>query len=160
MRNFKTKTVSIYMQMKWQRESNSHRMSAMWSLPFHIVLLCKRKLMYRKPDEYILWQDPVNSHSANIIEPSVYVGTSLVAQLVKNLPAVQETWVPSLGWEDPQKRAWQHTPVFFPEESPWTEEPGRLSDMTEWLSTLSIWWQSDSLKNNSWYLPYNVSDLN
>ena len=26
---------------------------------------------------------------------------SLVAQLVKNLPAMQETWVPSLGWEDP-----------------------------------------------------------
>ena len=26
---------------------------------------------------------------------------SLVAHLVKNLPAVQETWVPSLGWEDP-----------------------------------------------------------
>ena len=28
---------------------------------------------------------------------------SLVAQLVKNLPAVQETWVQSLGWEDPLK---------------------------------------------------------
>ena len=28
------------------------------------------------------------------------VGASLVAQLVKNLPAVQETWVQSLGWED------------------------------------------------------------
>ena len=27
--------------------------------------------------------------------------TSLVAQLVKNLPAMQETWVQSLGWEDP-----------------------------------------------------------
>ena len=26
---------------------------------------------------------------------------SLIAQLVKNLPAVQETWVQSLGWEDP-----------------------------------------------------------
>ena len=29
---------------------------------------------------------------------------SLVAQLVKNLPAMQETWVPSLGWEDPQEK--------------------------------------------------------
>ena len=29
------------------------------------------------------------------------VEASLVAQLVKNLPAMQETWVPSLGWEDP-----------------------------------------------------------
>jgi len=30
--------------------------------------------------------------------------TSLVAQLVKNPPAMQETWVPSLGWEDPLKK--------------------------------------------------------
>ena len=28
-------------------------------------------------------------------------GASLVAQMVKNLPAMRETWVPSLGWEDP-----------------------------------------------------------
>ena len=31
----------------------------------------------------------------------VYVWASLVAQMVKNLPAVQETWLQSLGWEDP-----------------------------------------------------------
>ena len=30
---------------------------------------------------------------------------SLVVQLVKNPPAMQETWVPSLGWEDPRKKA-------------------------------------------------------
>ena len=41
---------------------------------------------------------------------------SLVAQIVKNLPAVQETWVWSLGWEDPLVREWQLTPVFLPEE--------------------------------------------
>ena len=29
------------------------------------------------------------------------VGASLVAQMIKNLPSVQETWVRSLGWEDP-----------------------------------------------------------
>ena len=32
--------------------------------------------------------------------PLQYSWASLVAQLVKNLPAMQETWVPSLGWED------------------------------------------------------------
>ena len=31
-------------------------------------------------------------------------GASLVAQLVKNLPAMWETWVPSLGWEDPLEK--------------------------------------------------------
>ncbi|MCH3728774.1 hypothetical protein, partial [Campylobacter coli] len=33
-----------------------------------------------------------------------FLGTSLVAQLVKNLPAMQETWVRSLGWEDPLEK--------------------------------------------------------
>ena len=37
----------------------------------------------------------------------------LVAQVVKNLPAMQETWVQSLGWEDPLEEAWQPTPVFL-----------------------------------------------
>ena len=50
----------------------------------------------------------------------------LVAQTVKNLPAVQKTWVQSLGQEDPWRRAWQPPPVVLPGESPWTEEPGGL----------------------------------
>ena len=54
---------------------------------------------------------------------------SLVAQLVKNLPAMWETWVLSLGWEDPLKEGWQPTPIFLPGESPWTEEPGGLHFM-------------------------------
>ena len=41
----------------------------------------------------------------------------LVVQMVKNLPAMRETRVPSLGWEDPSRRAWQPTPGFLPGES-------------------------------------------
>ena len=37
----------------------------------------------------------------------------LVVQMVKNLPAMRETWVPSLGWEGPLRREWLPTPVFF-----------------------------------------------
>ena len=36
--------------------------------------------------------------------PLLYSWTSLVAQLVKNLSAMWETWVPSLGWEDPLEK--------------------------------------------------------
>ena len=36
--------------------------------------------------------------------------------VVKNLPAMQETWVPCPGQEDPWRRAWQPTPVFLPGE--------------------------------------------
>ena len=49
-----------------------------------------------------------------------------MAQLVKNLPAMQEIWVPSLGWEDPLEKGEERLPipVFWPREfhglySPW-----------------------------------------
>ena len=45
------------------------------------------------------------------------LGFLLVVQLVKNLPAVQETWVQSLGWEDPLEKGMTPTPVFWPENS-------------------------------------------
>ena len=41
---------------------------------------------------------------------------SLVAQMIKNLPARQETWVQSLGLEDPLEKEWQPTPRFLPGE--------------------------------------------
>ena len=44
------------------------------------------------------------------------LGTSLVAQMVKNLPSMQETQVQSLGREDPLEKAWQPVPVFLPGE--------------------------------------------
>ena len=53
----------------------------------------------------------------------------LVAQMVKNLPAVQETWVQSLDWEDPLEEGMATTPVFLPGESPWAEVPSRLQSM-------------------------------
>ena len=42
---------------------------------------------------------------------------SLVAQMAKSLPVMQETCVQSLGQEDPLRREWQPTPVFLPGES-------------------------------------------
>ena len=51
---------------------------------------------------------------------------SLVAQMVKNLPAMQETWVQSLGQEDPlEKKMATHFSILA-WENPWTEEPGGL----------------------------------
>ena len=46
--------------------------------------------------------------------------------MIKSLPAVQETWVPSLSWEDPlQKGIAMHSSVLA-WKIPWTEEPGEL----------------------------------
>ena len=48
---------------------------------------------------------------------------------VKNLPAMRETWVQSLGWEDPiEKRMATHSSVLA-WRIPWTEEPGELQSM-------------------------------
>ena len=55
--------------------------------------------------------------------------TSLVAQSVKDLPAVQETWVAYPGWEDPlEKEMATHSSILAWKIS-WTEEPGGLQSM-------------------------------
>ena len=54
---------------------------------------------------------------------------SLVAQSVQNLPAMQETHVQFLGWEDPLEREMATHSSILAWRIPWTEEPGRLQSM-------------------------------
>ena len=54
------------------------------------------------------------------------LGTSLVVQRLKHLPAMQETWVRSLGWEDPLRKEMATHSSFLAWEITWTEEPGGL----------------------------------
>ena len=54
---------------------------------------------------------------------------SLVAQIVKRLPAVQETWVQSLGWEDPLEKEMATHSSTLAWKIPRTKEPGRLQSM-------------------------------
>ena len=67
-----------------------------------------------------------------------------MAQTVKNLPAMQETWIQSLGWEDPLEKGMATHSSILVWRIPWTEKPGGLQsvrsqrvDMTEQL-TLSL----------------------
>ena len=67
---------------------------------------------------------------------------SLVAQMVKNLPAMRETWVQTLGWEDPLEKGMATQSSILAWRSPWTEDLVGYSpwsckelDMTEHLST-------------------------
>ena len=53
-------------------------------------------------------------------------GASLVMQMVKNLPIMQETWVRSLGREDPLEKGMATNSSIFAWRIPWTEEPGGL----------------------------------
>ena len=54
---------------------------------------------------------------------------SLVAQVVKHLPAMQETWVQFLGWEDPLEKGMATHSSILAWRIPWTEEPGGLQSM-------------------------------
>ena len=86
------------------------------------------------------------------------IEASLVAQMVKNLPAVWETQDRSLSWEDPLEKGMLPTPVFLPGESqgqrslvgysPWTLKE---SDTTERLTlSLSLWGKIESGHCREW----------
>ena len=61
----------------------------------------------------------------------MYGGASLVAKLVKNPPAMWETWVRSLGWEDPLEKGMPTHSSILTWRIPWGHKE---SDMTEQLS--------------------------
>ena len=52
-----------------------------------------------------------------------------MAQTVKNLPAMQETWVQSLDWEDPLEKEMATHSSILAWDIPWTEEPGGLPSL-------------------------------
>ena len=54
---------------------------------------------------------------------------SMVAQMVKNPPAVWESWVQSLGWDDFLKKGMATHSSILAWKIPWTEEPSRLQSM-------------------------------
>ena len=74
---------------------------------------------------------PAYTHNILIVYVGIYVYTwaSLEAETVKNLPAMQETWVRSLGWEDPLGKGMANHSSILAWRIPWTEEPGRLQSM-------------------------------
>ena len=61
--------------------------------------------------------------------PLQYSWASRVAQLVKNPPAMWETWVQSLGWEDPLEKGMATHSSILAWRITWTEEPGRLQSI-------------------------------
>ena len=57
-------------------------------------------------------------------------GASLVAQMVKNLPTMQETRIQSLSWEDPLEKGMAMHSSILAWRIPWTEEPGGIQSMS------------------------------
>ena len=101
--------------------------------------------------------------------PLQYSWTSLVAQLVKNSPAMQETWVQSLGWEDPlEKEKAIHSSILFQRIPDFlvhgvTRSQTRLSDLkkkqTSYHSAICLNNYSSSIKF-SWHPCKKSIDIN
>ena len=80
------------------------------------------------PDSSVVEESTCNTGDSGLIpgsgrsagegtgSPLQYSSASLVTQLAKNLPAMWETWVPSLGWKISWRRERLPTPVFWPKE--------------------------------------------
>ena len=77
--------------------------------------------------EYILG---MHETLGSILSTPIFIfGASLVTQVVKNLPLMQETQIQSLGQEDPLEKEVATRSSFIAWEIPWTEEPGGLQSI-------------------------------
>ena len=89
------------------------------SLQFFFLIL--RMNSWSRPTKFKCFEDNSNNYRSCPL-------SSLVAQVVKNLPAMQETWVPSLGQEDSLEEGMAtHSSLTW--RISWTEEPGRVQSM-------------------------------
>ena len=87
--------------------------------------------------EYICWMNKPLYETCTILPQNLFnqslflffPGTSLVAQTVKRLSTMWETWVQFLGWEDPLEKEMAIHSSTIAWKIPWTEEPGRLQSM-------------------------------
>ena len=72
-----------------------------------------------------------------VVLSNIQKSTSLVVQIIKNLPAMQETQVQSLGQEDSLEKEMATHSSILAWEIPWTEEPGRLHGAAKSRTQLS-----------------------
>ena len=96
--------------------------------PYCQLLELTSKIKKIQTHPFSVWSP---SHQQEIWKefPSSGSWASLVAQEVKNLPAIQETWVRSLSWEDPLEEGMATHSSSLAWRIPWTEEPGGLQSM-------------------------------
>ena len=82
-----------------------------------------------RPSTYcVTWRKLLKSLCVSVYKMGI-IKASLVSQMVKNLPAMQETWVQSLGGEDPMEKGMATHASILAWKIPWTEELGGLQSM-------------------------------
>ena len=93
-----------------------------------------------------------------------YYGAFLLAQTEKNLPAMRQTWIWSLVWEDPLEKGKGTHSSILAWRIPWTEEPGGLQSMgsqrilSNWVTSLSLSFHKSYCENlqNTWDYYNNI----
>ena len=96
-------------------------------LLFHPVLTAASWSTYRFLRRQIRWSGiPISWRIFQFVVVYTIKGASLVAQMVKHLPTMQQTQVQSLGREDPLWKEMATHWSILPWRIPWTEEPGNL----------------------------------
>ena len=107
--------------------------SASAVLPIHIQDLFRLELtslisLLSKEFSRVFSNTTVQKHQFFGAQLSL-LGASLVAQRLKHLPGMRETWVRSLGWEDPLEKEMATHSSTLAWRIPWRKEPGRLQSM-------------------------------
>ena len=106
------------------------------------LMLGKIKGKRRRGQQRMRWLNSItDSIDINLSKHEEIVGASLVAQTVKNLPAMPETQVQLLGWEEHLEKGMATHSSILAWRIPWTEEPGE-DPMRPWGCKES--WLSDS----------------
>ena len=108
-----------------------------WLLKTEVLCSAHREMLscFSKPDFLV---EPIYR---DII---ILLRVALVAQRLKRLPAMWESWVQSLGWEDPLEKEMAIHSCFLAWRIPWTEEPGGLQSTRsqrvghDWATSLSL----------------------
>ena len=106
----------------WQRECYWHVVCASQE----VTDAPKHPTAHRPAAQQRITQHRTANGSENEKLCSVPLCASLVAQMLKNSPAMQETWVQSLGWEDPLEKGLATHSSILAWRIPWTEKPGML----------------------------------
>ena len=88
----------------WERWTHEHTNHNLVKPNMYKITLFQRRLFWPCPCFMVKLKWGTEDSSWLFLGPICLLGASLVAQMVKNLPAMPETWVQSLGWEDPLKK--------------------------------------------------------
>ena len=90
--------------------------------------------------------------------------SSLATQMVKKLPAMQETWVWSLGWEDSMEKGTATHSSILVWRIPWTEKPGRLQSMgpqrvgQDWVAFTFTFLKCSDIANKAYCSSWEFQD--